>query len=265
MDLKEATELTKGLLAVRHEPARVAELARGVYQGVLAKSRYMTIGNFGALAGDDLELMFDQYDGAFFEGRVRKLLKALACPISFHPSPRLTRSGGLTKQFRPPRTPPRPLGVGFRYEIALSSSLLFQTFRDVDRPVKVSGLMCKDRLEAAQRIMEHETIHLIEMLALGESSCSADQFRALAQGWFGHTETKHDLVTRNEVAREKYAVRVGDRVRFTHDGRALEGLVNRITQRATVLVEDPKGQLYTSGKRYLKFYVPLELLRKVEG
>src|SRR5262249_51894385 len=257
--------VARGLLAARHEPGRVTELAKGVYEALLTRARHMTAGNFGALAGDDLELMFDLYDGAFFEGRVRKVLKLCSCPNRLPPPSRLTRSGGLTKQFRPPRTRPRPLGVGFRYEIVLSSSLLFQTFRDVDRPVTVSGLLCKDRLEAAQRIMEHEIIHLVEMLACGESSCSADQFRTLAKGWFGHTQTKHDLVTRNEVARERYAVRVGDRVRFTHDGRTLEGLINRITHRATVLVEDPKGELYTSGKRYLKFYVPLGLLRPLAG
>lgn len=38
--------------------------------------------------------------------------------------------------------------------------------------------------------------------------------------------------------------------------------MNRITRRATVLVEDSRGVLYADGKRYLTFYVPLPLLRK---
>ena len=46
---------------------------------------------------------------------------------------------------------------------------------------------------------------------------------------------------------------------------AIVRLVNRITRRATILVEHPKGQSYSDGKRYLKFYIPLPLLRRVEA
>ncbi len=256
-----ADAIAKELLAVRHEAVRVAELARGVHLGMRVRSRLMRAGDFTALAGDDVELLFDLTDAAFFDGRLRKLLDACSCPISFHPSSRLTRSGGLTKQFRPPRTRPRPLGIGFKYEIVLSSTLLLQTFKDVSRPVHVSGLLCADRLEAAQRIMEHEMTHLAEMLAAGTSSCDAAPFKGLALGWFGHTETKHDLVTQSERARATLGIKVGDRVTFSHDGRTLTGLVNRITRRATVLVEDPSGVLYTSGRRFLKYYVPLGAMR----
>jgi hypothetical protein len=56
-------------------------------------------------------------------------------------------------------------------------------------------------------------------------------------------------------------VRVGSRVRFLHEGQELVGWVNRITKRATVLVEDIRGERFTDGKRYLRFYVPLERLR----
>jgi hypothetical protein len=41
------------------------------------------------------------------------------------------------------------------------------------------------------------------------------------------------------------------------------GRINRINSRATVLVESDQGTLYGDGKRYLKYYVPLALLRKV--
>jgi len=258
---QEAADVAAALLAVRHEAERGVELSSRVHRAMRERSRHMREGNFAAFAGDDVELLFDLTDGAYFGGKVRALLAACKCPISFHASTRLTRSGGLTKQFRPPRTPPRPFGLGFRYEIVLSSTLLLQTFKDVDRPVRVSGLPCADRLEAAQRIMEHEATHLVEMLAAGVSSCDATPFKLLALRWFGHTETKHDLVTQSERARETLGVRVGGMVTFAYEGRTLTGLVNRITRRATVLVEDPSGVLYTSGKRYLKYYVPLSSLR----
>jgi hypothetical protein len=118
------------------------------------------------------------------------------------------------------------------------------------------------RLEAAQRVFEHELIHLAEMLVFGRSSCAAEPFRELAWGWFGHTETKHDLVTQQERARAKFDVRVGDRVTFTFEGTPYTGVVNRITRRATVLVEDARGQAYSDGKRYLKFYIPLTMLQR---
>jgi hypothetical protein len=40
-------------------------------------------------------------------------------------------------------------------------------------------------------------------------------------------------------------------------------VVRRITRRATVLVESPHGPLYSDGRRYLIFYVPLDLLSPV--
>ena len=253
-------QLAAALLAVRHAPEAAALASRRVYQGVLAASRRIKAGNFDALAGDDVELLFDLIDGAAYGGGLRRLLGLAGGSIRFHASARLTRSGGLTKQFRPRGARPAPLLPGCRYEIVLSSTLLLQTFQDVTRPVHVSGLLCADRLEAAQRIMEHEALHLLEMLAAGKSSCDREPFKEMARGVFGHTLPRHDLVTQRERAREMHGLKVGDRVAFVFEGRPQTGLINRFTRRATVLVEDPKGQLYTSGKRYLKFYIPLAML-----
>jgi hypothetical protein len=150
-----------------------------------------------------------------------------------------------------------------RYEIAISTALLFQTFQDVPRPVRVNGLECRDRLEALQRIFEHELLHLIEMLVWGRSSCAGTNFKALAWNYFAHTETRHDLVTQRERARALFEVRVGDTVAFEFEGVRHVGLVNRITRRATVLVESSDGEAYSNGKRYKKFYIPLPMLKKV--
>lgn len=241
----------------------IADRCRAVYRTILITSPRIRTGNFTAIAADDLARMFDLYDQAFFAGIVRKRLEECGSPLTFDVSPRLTRSGGLTKQFRPRGTPQAPRLKGARYEILLSGPLLRQTFRDVQRKVVVNGLECSDRLEAALRIFEHELIHLVEMLETGGSSCDAALFKVLAHGYFGHTHTKHDLVTQHERAREQFALKVGDRVRFELGGREYVGVVNRITQRATVLVEDENGQPYRDGKRYLKFYVPLTMLRRV--
>ena len=145
----------------------------------------------------------------------------------------------------------------------LSSTLLFQTFEDVDRPVEVTGRQCKDRLEAMQRIAEHEFVHLIEMLIWNDGNCSEARFQSIANRYFWHTDYKHDLITQRERAATKFDIRVGDYVRFGHDGRYLQGRVNRITRRATVLVPDKSGERFSDGNHYLRFYVPLERLKKV--
>ena len=44
----------------------------------------------------------------------------------------------------------------------------------------------------------------------------------------------------------------------------MQGRVNRITRRATVLVPNPAGQKFSDGKRYSRYYVPLERLRRVQ-
>ena len=57
---------------------------------------------------------------------------------------------------------------------------------------------------------------------------------------------------------KKYGIRPGDRVAFHFENIAYTGVVNSITHRATVLVEDKDGREYRDGHRYLKFYVPLD-------
>lgn len=54
--------------------------------------------------------------------------------------------------------------VRTEYEITVATTLLFQTFQEDHRPVVMSGIECRDRLAALQRVMEHEMTHIIEML-----------------------------------------------------------------------------------------------------
>ena len=85
----------------------------------------------------------------------------------------------------------------------------------------------------------------------------------MSRNIFGHGASTHDLVTPAERAVMKFDLRIGDAVRFEFEGRAMQGVVNRVNRRATVLVESPKGVRYTNGKRYEKFYIPLGMLRKL--
>jgi hypothetical protein len=103
------------------------------------------------------------------------------------------------------------------------------------------------------------------MLVWTKSSCSAPRFQSIAEGLFGHTRHTHALITPRERALTEHGVRPGSRVRFRIDGAEHVGVVNRVTKRATVLVEDGRGAKYSDGKLYSKFYVPVGMLEMVEG
>lgn len=222
----------------------------------LRKSPYLDQPNFRSIHPDDLRRMFELYDDRFFGGACRQALGRW--PLSFRLSRRMTSAGGKT--VREETFLPRSSIV--KYEIVISATLLFQTFYDVDRPVIVTGLRCRDRFDALQRIFEHELVHLGEMLVWRDSSCAQSRFQSIASRLFGHREHTHQLITPIERASVRFGIRPGDRVEFAHDGRRLTGVVNRITKRATVLVESERGQPYSDGRRYQKYYVPVAHLRR---
>jgi hypothetical protein len=236
---------------LRVAPEEIQRRTRGIYSEVLQRSKHLDAGNFSVIHQDDLRRLFDGYDEEFFGGFCR----AAAGPggLQFRLSKRMTSSGGKTTRFK-------PRSREAHFEIAVSTTLLFQTFHDVERPISVAGIVCRDRLEALQRVIEHEIVHLIEMLLWTHSSCSARRFQSIARRAFAHVEHTHQLITPRERALRKFGIRPGDRVRFQLNGSPLVGVVNRITRRATVLVEDPRGMRYTDGKRYAKYYVPLAML-----
>lgn len=113
-----------------------------------------------------------------------------------------------------------------------------------------------------QRILEHELIHLLENLHWDASDCSRANFHWFAARLFGHTVAGHGLVTRREIARTEYGVRVGDLVAFDFEGRRVEGRIGSIRRRATVFVEEPCPG---GGRHQRKFHVPLALLTAVRG
>jgi hypothetical protein len=251
------------LSALLFSPQEVTRRARQVYEAMLEQSAQIRTGNFTVIGSDDLERLFELYDRAFFRGLLGEMLvEDRAHPMTFRLSRRLTRAAGQTmRQVR--RVPARGRTVErVEYEIAVSTTLLFSTFQNVEREVIVGGLLCRDRLTALQRIFEHELLHLAEFLGWGRSSCSAENFHNLSRRIFAHEGVSHDLVTPREQAAVAFDVRVGDLVRFELDGVTYRGRVNRITRRATVLVESPRGEPFSDGRRYLSFYVPLPLLRR---
>jgi len=251
-----STEFRVWVESTRFDADQVADRTAAIHEALLRESRCLDAGNFSEIHTTDLERLYHLYDERFFGSRFTSTLDQDS--LRFRLSRRMTRAGGKTTSYGPGDQGARPY-----YEIAVASSLLFDCFGDGDhRPISVSGLVCQDRLEALQRIFEHELVHLAELLIWASSSCSSPRFQSIAAGLFGHTKHRHGLITPVERAVEQFDIEPGDRVRFCFEETWYTGFVNRITRRATVLVEDPAGSRYSDGNRYAKFYVPVAELEK---
>jgi hypothetical protein len=228
-----------------------------IHAEMLKLSRAIDAPNFRRVGREDLVRLIHLMDEAFFESRVLPVAKAEGLDFKF--SSRMTSAAGKLVTHYPNGRKDAPRS----FELILSSTLLFQTFEDIGRPVTVTGRKCRDRLEAMQRVAEHEMTHLIEMLIWNSGNCSQPRFQGIARAFFSHTDYQHDLITQRERAAAKFNIRVGDMVFFRSGGAKIVGRVNRITRRATVLVNDPKGERFSDGGRYTRWYVPLEELRPV--
>lgn len=256
-----AADVEKQIAALRYGSGAIRRKTRAIYQATLRESRHIREGNFGVIAAEDVERLFQLYDEGFFKGLFQQLLSREGeGSLTFRISSRMSIAGGKTirKQRRAPSNEGAAPAVA--YELAVSARLLFQTFGAEQRTATVAGLQCVDRLEALQRIVEHEMIHLLELLVWRDTSCDRAPFQRLAANLFAHTAVRHELVTQQEIAHRHFGIKIGDRVTFDFEGARRTGIVRRITQRATVLVEDRDGQMYTDGKSYRKYYVPLPLL-----
>ena len=228
-----------------------------IHRETLLLSRLVDRPNFFRIETEDIARMVRLYDDYFFDGEI--IPTAQAEGLSFGLSSRMTRvAGKLVTHYTPgKRHGPR------KFELVLSSTLLFQTFEDVNRPVVVTGHKCPNRLEAMQRVTEHELVHLVEMLIWNHGNCNEARFQSIAKRYFAHSDYRHALITQRERALKKFNIRVGDQVRFSYDGQVISGRVNRITRRATILVANPKGEVFSDGLRYVRYYVPLEKLKKI--
>lgn len=202
----------------------------------------------------DLQLLFDLYDELFFQ---KQFAHNYEGRINFSLSNRLIKTAGKTLS-------PKDLnGIPLKdlvLEIRIGTYFLFK-YTEIEGKKNVAGIATSNALEALQLIFEHELCHVLELLVFGESNCNRERFKIIAGNLFGHTESTHHLPTPRRIAREKYGLQIGDEVGFDFNHCQLQGVLYKINKRATVMVEDEKGSYTDSnGKRYAKYYVPLNLL-----
>jgi hypothetical protein len=241
-------------------PELVASRRLRIAERIVEASSHLAEADFSAISTADLFELLRGYDELFFNRIIAARFPTAASGLRLRLSRRMTSTGGTTTM-RPRRN---GLIRQHDFEIAISATVLFNT-RFAEAPLRVAGVQVYNRLDALQRIFEHELLHLFEMLGWEHSSCARRRFRTAAWNWFGHTESKHELLTSVEVAQRELALQPGDLVRFRLRGQAVRGRIERITRRATVLVAQPSPGAGRSATRYVRYYVPLGCLSKCPG
>jgi len=224
-----------------------------IFDNIISKSNHITSSNFDKMSIKDLINAFYLYDEVFFDNFFRDNYKD---KLSFKLSMKMTKAGGKTSYKKNESY----------FIISISAILLFQTFKDIKRKIFVNGIECKNRLEAFQRILEHEIIHVLELIIYGDTSCKANRFKTITYNIFKHTDVTHQLITNTEIAYKKYDIAVNDHVTFEHEGKTYNGIISNIKKRATVLINDANGYLTDNkGNKFVKCYVPLSLLKRKKG
>ncbi len=222
-----------------------------IRNGVLRASPHIKTNAVQAIAGPDLRILFRSYDDLFFADRLQALIESSGSHIYFEVSNRMTSAGAsIRAQVHK--------GATHIYRVAVSGPVLFSSFTKPGERLEVNGVVCEDRLQSLLILVEHELVHLYEMLTTGDSR-HGPFFRDIALNTFGHTDYRHGLVTPMQRVAEVLDMRVGDPVSFRFEGQQLVGRVRRITKRATVLVPVEGA----AGEVVLKFLVPLGALERV--
>ena len=242
-------------LLMKSDPgaSRIRRWTDEIGRSLVVSSLYAWEPHFSRLHVDDLSFLFAAYDGRFLNGLCGKLLGPDG--LTFRLSRRMTRAAAqTTRSLHDDGT--------ISFEIAVATTILFNNFAQGDPEVTVGGLPCRNRLEALQRLLEHEIVHLAEWLCWQTSHCGRERFQGIARRLFGHQSHTHLLIT-PAVRAANLGFTVGVRAKFRYGGRWLTGRVNRITKRATVLVPDPDGELMSDGRRYVRYYIPLGHLHHV--
>ena len=147
------------LFALLYSADEVERRARRIYESMLSQSPQIRAGNFTVIGTDDLQRLFGWYDSAFFRGRLGEMLhEDGAHPMAFRLSRRLVKAAGQTmRDVRRVKRDGKPV-LKIDFEITVSTTLLFNTFQNVERTVTVGGLVCGDRLEALAADLRARTL-----------------------------------------------------------------------------------------------------------
>ena len=198
--------------------------------------------------------MFAAYDQAFST--------SLQTPsgnrrLRFRLSPRMTKAGGTTARFAPRRAKsstksPSPAVCS---SMASASRIADHRVRPgLREPPGGTAAHLRARNGAPDRAVVLADQQLLRAALSGHRTPPLSASRT-------HAPADHAARTGRAIGNTRGVE--GDA--STSKGRDSTGRVNRLTKRATVLVEDPEGERFSDGGRYRRYYVPIVHLRLAEG
>ena len=244
------------MINIKYDLKTIDENRSILKDSLISKSENIKSENFKKISERDLHILFELYDEIFLKDWFKQNFKG---KIKFILSKQLTRAAGNT---RTKKNIAQIRNEDIEFEVKISLNHL-SNFDKIERTKYVGGIEANSILESLMLVFEHEICHVIEFLVLMKSSCRKKPYKDLIFNIFGQTETTHKLVSVNEVNAHEYGLKLGDKVRFIYNGKFVNGFIQRINKRATVMSPDMHGNyMDKSGKRYKKFYVSLESLTK---
>ncbi len=237
------------MLGIKYDLKDIAEKRKSVKRRLFRESENIKSESFDKISEEDLYLLFELYDEIFLCGWFKQKFRR---KINFKLSRQLTRSAGNTRT-RKNISAIKPEEVEFEVKISLNHLM---NFNKAERIKYVGGIEAASVLDSLMLVFEHELCHVIEFLVRHKSSCSKKPFMDLINNIFGHTEHTHKLVGSGEANISEYGLRPGDSVKFKYGSSTMEGFIQKMNKKATVMCPDKHGNyIDKSGRRYVKFCV----------
>jgi len=245
------------MIKIKYDLETVNKKRNLVKNELFEKSKYIKTSDFTDITDNDLYLLYNLYDEIFLESWFKDNFKG---KITFKLSKQLSQAAGNTKTKK---------NIGeikeedIEFEIKISMNHLLN-FDKIDRSKSVGGIEAESKLDSLMLVFEHELCHVIEFLFYKKSNCNKQIFKDIIFNLFKHHETTHKLVSAREANYQKYKLLVGDRVSFNYEGMKLNGIINKINKRATVMSPSQRGKYVDkSGQHYTKYNVSLNCLTKI--
>lgn len=246
------------MINIKHDKDTINNKRAIIKESLFLKSININNENFEKISEKDLYILYNLYDEIFLKSWFKENFKG---KIIFKLSKQLTRAAGNTTT---KKNIAEIASENIEFEVKMSLNHLIN-FNKIDRSKYVGGIEADSILDSLMLVFEHELCHVIEFLVCKKSSCKKKPFKDLIFNLFGQTETSHKLVSANEVNAQEYGLKPGDKVNFQYNGKSINGFIQRINKRATVMCPDKHGNYIDKlGKKYKKFYATLDCLEKIK-
>ena len=246
------------MINIKHDKDTINNKRAIIKESLFLKSININNENFEKISEKDLYILYNLYDEIFLKSWFKENFKG---KIIFKLSKQLTRAAGNTTT---KKNIAEIASENIEFEVKMSLNHLIN-FNKIDRSKYEGGVEANSILDSLMLVFEHELCHVIEFLVCKKSSCKKKPFKDLIFNLFGQTETSHKLVSANEVNAQEYGLKPGDKVNFQYNGKSINGFIQRINKRATVMCPDKHGNYIDKlGKKYKKFYATLDCLEKIK-